>query len=40
MNFLTLLAGSALATIELTPKNFKDHVGGDKGAFVKFLAPW
>lgn len=40
MNILFFLIGSTSATLELTPKNFKDHVGGDKGAFIKFLAPW
>eukprot|EP01113_Clastostelium_recurvatum_P029134 TRINITY_DN3516_c0_g1_i1.p1 TRINITY_DN3516_c0_g1~~TRINITY_DN3516_c0_g1_i1.p1 ORF type:complete len:373 (-),score=133.28 TRINITY_DN3516_c0_g1_i1:82-1167(-) len=45
---LLLLALSAIVAcvvaegnvVDLTPENFDSFVGGDKGAFVEFFAPW
>lgn len=37
---LAILSVAAFATVEITDKDFDNYVGGDKGAFIKFLAPW
>jgi len=41
MMFFTAFLAGAMATLELTPKNFDEvvHESG-KGTFIKFLAPW
>jgi len=39
--FLSALAASANAALELTPDNFDKEVkDSGKAAFIKFLAPW
>jgi protein disulfide-isomerase-like protein len=40
LGLVALLSVANAATVELTQANFDSSVGGDKGAFVKFFAPW
>jgi len=40
VSFLTCLVVSEGNVVDLTPDNFDQFVGGSKGAFVEFFAPW
>jgi len=37
---LAILTTAAFAATEITKAEFDNYVGGEKGAFIKFLAPW